>query len=118
MAFDSLADFIAMGGHARYVWAAWGVTLLMLLALTLFAWFEQRLVRRVLRRHLRRAPTLAERRAPKASVTLAHAPNTHVTLQTSAQASIQGDAQASTQDVSQDGTQNGIQNSTHNRSAP
>ncbi|MCS2608439.1 heme exporter protein CcmD [Halomonas dongshanensis] len=102
MAFDSLADFIAMGGHARYVWAAWGVTLLMLLALTLFAWFEQRLALRVLRRHLRRTPTLAERQVPKASVTLAQAPTTQATLQTSAQASIQ----------------DGSQDSTHNRSAP
>ncbi|MEE3111990.1 MAG: heme exporter protein CcmD, partial [Pseudomonadota bacterium] len=29
MAFSSLNEFFAMGGHAVYVWAAWGVTALL-----------------------------------------------------------------------------------------
>ena len=31
MAFSSLNEFFAMGGHAVYVWAAWGVTALLML---------------------------------------------------------------------------------------
>ena len=31
MQFDSWADFVAMGGHALYVWLAYGATLLVLL---------------------------------------------------------------------------------------
>ncbi|WP_339513005.1 heme exporter protein CcmD [Pseudomonas sp. RL_15y_Pfl2_60] len=27
MSFASLSDFIAMGGHGAYVWAAYGITL-------------------------------------------------------------------------------------------
>lgn len=31
MHFDSLSDFILMGGHALYVWLAYGATILVLL---------------------------------------------------------------------------------------
>lgn len=32
MHFDSLSDFLAMGGHALYVWLAYGSTVIVLLA--------------------------------------------------------------------------------------
>lgn len=54
MAFDSLTDFLAMGGHGVYVWAAWGATGLLLVVLALHARFEQRSVMQALRRRRRR----------------------------------------------------------------
>ena len=42
MAFGSFSEFIAMGGHAPYVWSAWGVTALLLLATVWHARVEQR----------------------------------------------------------------------------
>lgn len=33
MAFDSLADFFAMGGYGFYVWLAYGITFLALIVL-------------------------------------------------------------------------------------
>ncbi|AUM14395.1 heme exporter protein CcmD [Ketobacter alkanivorans] len=32
MAFESFADFIAMGKHGPYVWSAYGITLVVVLA--------------------------------------------------------------------------------------
>lgn len=37
MAFDSLSAFLAMGGHGVYVWAAWGVTGLLLVGVVLLS---------------------------------------------------------------------------------
>ena len=34
MQFDSFADFIAMGGHALYVWLAYGATVAILIGST------------------------------------------------------------------------------------
>ena len=31
MAFKSFAEFLAMGGHAPYIWTAYGVTLVLIL---------------------------------------------------------------------------------------
>ena len=31
MAFNSVAEFFAMGGHAPYIWTAYGVTLVLIL---------------------------------------------------------------------------------------
>ncbi|TDO06249.1 MULTISPECIES: heme exporter protein CcmD [Halomonas] len=54
MAFDSLSAFLAMGGHGAYVWAAWGVTGLLLVAVVLHARAERRVLLRDLRRRARR----------------------------------------------------------------
>ncbi|SEM18526.1 heme exporter protein CcmD [Halomonas daqiaonensis] len=54
MAFDSLSGFLAMGGHGVYVWAAWGVTALLLLGVVLHAHAERRALLRHLRRRVRR----------------------------------------------------------------
>ncbi|WP_435275217.1 heme exporter protein CcmD [Psychrobium sp. nBUS_13] len=35
MHFDSFSDFIAMGGHAFYVWWAYGITFTLLTTLTI-----------------------------------------------------------------------------------
>ncbi len=35
MQFDSLAEFVAMGGHGLYVWMAYGATLAVLLGSTI-----------------------------------------------------------------------------------
>ena len=53
MAFDSLAEFFAMGGHALYVWLAYGATYLVLIALfahSVSAHNKQRGALRALRR--------------------------------------------------------------------
>ena len=58
MAFDSFQDFLAMGGHASYVWASWGVTGALLIGIVLHARAERRRLLRVLqRRHRRQAAT-------------------------------------------------------------
>ncbi|WP_075878706.1 heme exporter protein CcmD [Vreelandella massiliensis] len=54
MAFDSIAAFIAMGGHAPYVWSAWGVTLFFIVALVWHARFERRQLIHSLKRRERR----------------------------------------------------------------
>lgn len=46
MYFDSLADFLAMGHHAPYVWSAYGVTFAIVVWNVLQPW---RLRRRLLR---------------------------------------------------------------------
>ncbi|GAA3900221.1 hypothetical protein GCM10022228_08360 [Halomonas cibimaris] len=57
MAFTSFADFIAMGGHAPYVWSAWGVTLFLLLASVWHARLERRQLIKGLKRRDRREQT-------------------------------------------------------------
>jgi heme exporter protein D len=59
MAFASFSDFLAMGGHAPYVWAAWGVTALLLVACVLHARHERRQLLRHLQRRGRRERRLA-----------------------------------------------------------
>ena len=54
MAFDSLSAFLAMGGHGVYVWASWGITLLLLVATVVHARVERRALLRDLRRRARR----------------------------------------------------------------
>lgn len=34
--FDSLAEFISMSGHGRYVWAAYGITFAAVIGLVVF----------------------------------------------------------------------------------
>ncbi|MEQ5800910.1 heme exporter protein CcmD [Halomonas sp. H10-9-1] len=57
MAFDSFQDFLAMGGHAPYVWACWGVTGALLISIVVHARAERRQLLRQLRRRQRRQPT-------------------------------------------------------------
>ncbi|GGO85076.1 heme exporter protein D [Marinobacterium nitratireducens] len=38
MKFDSLADFLAMGGHGLYVWLAYGIALVILVLNVLQPW--------------------------------------------------------------------------------
>lgn len=54
MAFSSFSEFLAMGGHAPYVWSAWGVTALLLLATVWHARVEQRQLLKGLKRRARR----------------------------------------------------------------
>ncbi|MBF8222324.1 MULTISPECIES: heme exporter protein CcmD [Halomonadaceae] len=60
MAFDSFQDFLAMGGHAPYVWAAWALTAVLLVGSVLHARAERRQLLRELKRRARR-----ERRAAR-----------------------------------------------------
>lgn len=55
MAFSSFSEFLAMGGHAPYVWSAWGVTALLLLSTVWHARVEQRQLLKGLKRRARRA---------------------------------------------------------------
>ncbi|XKE44944.1 heme exporter protein CcmD [Halomonas organivorans] len=54
MAFDSVSAFLAMGGHAPYVWTAYGATAALLLGVGWHARAERRRVIRELRRRARR----------------------------------------------------------------
>ena len=60
MAFDTLNDFFAMGGHAIYVWTSWGLTLALLVGLVAHAFQERGQLMRQLQRQARRE----ERRQP------------------------------------------------------
>ena len=54
MAFSSLNEFFAMGGHAVYVWAAWGVTALLMLVIVWHARQERRQLLHAVKRRVRR----------------------------------------------------------------
>jgi heme exporter protein D len=54
VAFDTFSEFLAMGGHGPYVWSAWGVTALLLLAAVWHARVEQRQLFKGLKRRVRR----------------------------------------------------------------
>jgi heme exporter protein D len=58
MAFASFSEFLAMGGHAPYVWSAWGVTALLLVATVWHARVEQRQLLKGIKRRARRANSL------------------------------------------------------------
>ncbi|RDB44763.1 heme exporter protein CcmD [Halomonas sp. DQ26W] len=79
MAFESFNEFIAMGGHAPYVWAAWGVTGGLLLALTLHARAERRLLLRNLQRRVRREERLGANQVDMARVSHQTGGNRHDT---------------------------------------
>lgn len=64
MAFASWSEFLAMGGHGVYVWAAWGVTALFLLATVWHARLERRQLLKQLRRRARRQPLHPSPSAP------------------------------------------------------
>lgn len=50
----SISTFLAMGGYARFVWPAYGLTLLVLTANVLLALWRERTLRRRLRRRIER----------------------------------------------------------------
>ncbi len=54
MTFASLNEFFAMGGHGLYVWAAWGVTALLMLGILLHARLERRQLIKGVKRRMRR----------------------------------------------------------------
>lgn len=54
MAFSSMNEFLAMGGHGPYVWAAWGVTALLFLVILWHARRERRQLLSGLKRRARR----------------------------------------------------------------
>lgn len=63
-AFDSLGDFLAMGGYALYVWLAVAMTVLPLLALALHArWQHRAILRGVVRLRAREARRRAHKEA-------------------------------------------------------
>lgn len=62
MAFSSLNEFFAMGGHAVYVWAAWGVTALLMLIIVWHARQERRQLLHAVKRRVRREN--AQRQSP------------------------------------------------------
>ncbi len=54
MAFFSLNEFFAMGGHGPYVWSSWGVTALLLLVIVWHARYERRQLLNNVKRRVRR----------------------------------------------------------------
>ncbi|MCE8003932.1 heme exporter protein CcmD [Billgrantia ethanolica] len=64
MAFDTFQELLAMGGHAPYVWSAWGLTAALLLGIVFHARAERRQLLRQLQRRVRRE---ARQSAPAAA---------------------------------------------------
>lgn len=61
MAFDTLPALLAMGGHAPYVWSAWGLTAALLVGSALHARAERRRLIRDLQRRNRRERNFSQR---------------------------------------------------------
>lgn len=61
MAFESFSALLAMGGHAPYVWSAWGLTAALLAGSAWHARAERHRLLRELRRRNRRERNLSER---------------------------------------------------------
>lgn len=45
---DSLTEFLAMGGHAAYVWPAFAIAFAILIGMAVQAWLQRRRLRRLL----------------------------------------------------------------------
>ncbi|MCG8394258.1 MAG: heme exporter protein CcmD [Pseudomonadales bacterium] len=60
MAFDSFADFLAMGRHGFYVWSAYGISALLIIASMVLAVRGQGRVRQTLARQQRREQQFSE----------------------------------------------------------
>ncbi len=54
MAFDSVSDFLAMGGYAPFVWSSYGLTVLLLGWVLLAPLFKRRTLERQLAQRQRR----------------------------------------------------------------
>ena len=59
MKFDSLADFLAMGGHGLYVWLAYGIALVILVLNVVLPWRMNRQFFSEQARRLRREKSLS-----------------------------------------------------------
>ena len=79
MAFESFNEFIAMGGHAPYVWAAWAVTAGLLVGIVLHARAERRQLLRHLQRRVRREERLGAGQGEMAGVSHQVGGNRHDT---------------------------------------
>ena len=59
MSFESIGDFLRMGGYAGYVWSAYGITVVVLVTNVVQAWLMKRKVlmsqKRVIEREHARA---------------------------------------------------------------
>ena len=60
MAFESFADFLAMGKHGFYVWSAYGISAFLIIASMVLALRGQGQVRQTLARQQRRPELDAE----------------------------------------------------------
>ncbi|MEP4559170.1 heme exporter protein CcmD [Cobetia amphilecti] len=54
IAFSNVSEFFAMGGHALYVWSAWGLTAACLVGLVIATRLSRRALEADIRRRLRR----------------------------------------------------------------
>ena len=54
MYFQSVADFWHMGGYALFVWLSFGITYLLLVALTAYSHYQQKQFKRQLQSRLAR----------------------------------------------------------------
>ena len=54
VAFSSVSEFFAMGGHALYVWSAWGLTAACLAGLVIATRLSRRAMEAYIRHRLRR----------------------------------------------------------------
>lgn len=54
IAFSNVSEFFAMGGHALYVWSAWGLTAACLVGLVIATRLSRRALESDIRRRLRR----------------------------------------------------------------
>lgn len=54
MAFDSVADFLAMGKHGAYVWFVYGFSFIALIVLTWNTLFKRKKIREKLRKRFLR----------------------------------------------------------------
>ncbi|MFY0989460.1 heme exporter protein CcmD [Halomonas sp. C05BenzN] len=79
MAFESFNEFIAMGGHAPYVWASWAVTAVLLGGIVLHARAERRQLLRNLQRRARREQRLGADQGEVARVSHQSGGNRHDT---------------------------------------
>lgn len=61
MPFDSLHAFLHMGGHAPYVWSAWGLSAALMLGIAWHARVERRRLLRELQRRNRRERNFHQR---------------------------------------------------------
>lgn len=54
MYFDSLSEFVNMGGHALYVWSSFAISLILMLLNILLPWWKLKATRRQLQRQIQR----------------------------------------------------------------
>ncbi len=64
MSFSSWSAFFAMGGYARFVWPAYGITFVVLAAVMLAPVLRHRKLQRALARREQRAARTAENNNP------------------------------------------------------